>query len=52
MPLVLFIYRGSDFRTDYSKLGVLCAIFPEVPVLAMTATANLQDQEYIRTHWA
>ena len=48
MPLVLFIYRGTDFRTDYSKLGVLCAIFPEVPVLAMTATANLQDQEYIK----
>ena len=24
----LLIYRGSDFRTDYSKLGVLCAIVP------------------------
>ena len=44
----MFIYRGSDFRTDYSKLGVLCAIFPDVPVLAMTATANLQDQEHIK----
>lgn len=44
----MFLYRGSDFRTDYSKLGVLCAIFPDVQVLAMTATANLQDQEHIK----
>ena len=42
------IYRGSDFRTDYSKLGVLCAIFPDVPVLAMTATANQQDRKCIQ----
>lgn len=39
--------RGSDFRPDYSKLGVLCAIYPDVPVLAMTATANQQDRKYI-----
>ncbi len=41
-------YRGSDFRTDYGKLGVLCAIFPDVPVLAMTATANHKDMECIK----
>ena len=41
------IFRGSEFRPDYSKLGVLCAIFPDVPVLAMTATANQQDRKYI-----
>jgi superfamily II DNA helicase RecQ len=39
--------RGCDFRPDYSKLGVLCAIYPDVPVLAMTATANVQDRKYI-----
>ena len=44
----LYDYRGSDFRTDYSKLGVLCAIFPDVPVLAMTATANQQDRNGIK----
>ena len=31
----LLIYRDSDFRTDYSKLGVLCAIFP-----VSTSTSN------------
>ena len=36
---------NSDQTT--SKLGVLCAIFPDVPVLAMTATANQQDRKYI-----
>ncbi|CAB3992211.1 RNA-directed DNA polymerase from mobile element jockey, partial [Paramuricea clavata] len=36
---------SSDFRTDYSKLGVLqCS----VPILAISATENLQDQEYIK----
>ena len=25
----------------------MCAIFPDVPVLAMTATANQQDRKYI-----
>jgi superfamily II DNA helicase RecQ len=28
---------------DYSKLGVLCALFPVIPVVAMTATASLSD---------
>lgn len=44
----MICYRGSEFRTDYSKLGVLCAIFPDVPVLAMTATANNQDRNCIK----
>ena len=41
---MIVIFRGSEFRPDYSKLGVLCAIFPDVPVLVMTATANQQDR--------
>ena len=36
-------FRGSEFRTDYGKLGVVCASFPDIPVLAMTATASVSD---------
>ncbi|XP_028403994.1 ATP-dependent DNA helicase Q-like SIM [Dendronephthya gigantea] len=39
---------GPDFRTDYAKLGVVCAMFPDVPVLTMTATANRTDIECIK----
>ena len=41
-------FRGKDFRRDYSKLGVLCALFPDIPCLAMTATANQSDMDAIR----
>ena len=44
---MIIIFRGSEFRPDYSKLCVLCTIFPDVPVLAMTATANQQDRMFI-----
>ena len=35
--------RGDDFRTDYSRLAMLCASFPGVPVVALTATASKKD---------
>ena len=38
------ISRGDDFRTDYSHLGMLCALFPSVPVLALSATASKKDR--------
>ncbi len=40
--------RGSDFRKDYGKLGVLCALFPDIPVIAMTATASCTDMKCIQ----
>ena len=35
---------GPDFRPSYLKLNVLKAWFPEIPLLAMTATATEQVQ--------
>ena len=41
-------FRGKDFRQDYSHLKMVCALFPSVPLLALTATANKQDREEIK----
>ena len=40
--------RGKDFRVEYGNLSVLCASFPNVPVVAMTATATRSDREAIK----
>ena len=42
------IFWGDDFRPDSGKLGMLCVLFPSVPVLALTATANKEDREIIK----
>lgn len=34
-----FFFRGNDFRKDFKDLSVLKAFFPNVPMLALTATA-------------
>lgn len=39
---------GDDFRKDYANLAMLCATFPTVPVVALTATASKRDVTAIK----
>jgi ATP-dependent DNA helicase RecQ len=39
---------GHDFRPEYRMLGQLAEIFPQVPRLAVTATADARTREDIR----
>lgn len=56
MPVALFAIDeahcvsqwGHDFRPEYRDLAVLAARFPEVPRIALTATADPQTQNEIR----
>ena len=41
-------FRGIELRKDHGKLGVFCATFPDIPVVAMTATASLSDAAKIQ----
>ncbi|CAG8641330.1 2632_t:CDS:2, partial [Paraglomus brasilianum] len=36
---------GREFRPDYSNLGVLKERFPDIPMMALTATANREVRE-------
>jgi ATP-dependent DNA helicase RecQ len=40
---------GHDFRADYLRLGVLHELFPEVPRIALTATADERTRAEIVT---
>lgn len=38
---------GHEFRKDYTRLGELKELFPNVPILALTATADAKTREDI-----
>ncbi len=38
---------GHDFRADYLRLGVLHELFPDVPRIALTATADARTRQEI-----
>ncbi len=40
---------GHDFRADYLRLGILHEMFPEVPRIALTATADARTRQEIIT---
>ena len=47
--MLYFSYsRGSEFRTDYSQLGMLSAFFSNASLIALTATANKLDRTKIK----
>lgn len=41
------MFRGHNFRKDYSKLGTLSSVFPKARIIAMTATATKEYQTTI-----
>lgn len=40
-------FRGKEFRKSFNKLGELTCIYPNVPHLALTATATPESLEYL-----
>ena len=49
MIIDILICRGEQFRTDYSRLGMVSAFSPNVPLYALTATATRHDRKMIIT---
>lgn len=47
--LFYFFYRGKEFRKSFSRLGQLTSIFPNIPHLALTATATSADLKVLST---
>ena len=54
MKLILYYVKlyylfRKDFRPCYAKIGVLGSLFPDVPIVALTATATTQRKKEIET---
>lgn len=48
MPFFIFLFRGDAFGKDYANLAMLCATFPTVLVVALTAMASERDVRAIK----
>lgn len=48
MHLLFFLHKGNDFRKDHSRLAMLCATFPSVTLVLLTATASKKDVSEIK----
>ena len=45
-----FIYRGDEFRVEFSKLGTIHSLLPNhVNVFALTATATKETLRVLKT---
>ena len=42
------MFRGADFRKDFSELATLRSFFPNVPFMALTATASIDSINNIK----
>lgn len=48
MHFLFFLHQGDDFRKDHSRLAMLCATFPSVTLVLLTATASKKDVSEIK----
>lgn len=48
MHFLFFLHRGEDSRKDHSRLAMLCATFPSVTLVPLTATASKKDVPEIK----
>lgn len=42
------IWGWREFRKEYNNIGRLCAVFPSVPTIALSATLTSNNLEYVR----
>ena len=47
---MLYFYRGDEFRKDFKELSSIRAFFPDIPMLALTATATSKIITSIQTN--